>query len=239
VKAGAAWTLAGLSRLGETLKSMSDTRDAKALWAKLAASAPDDAARASLQARLEPWQRARLWQASASGYRLPPGRGRLMSRILRATSVVALSLVFTACAHANHAQDELAIRQLVAVQTEAWNRQDATAWSADYVPDADFINIRGTVFAGREQIAQRHAAIFDTIFKGTHAEVTVRKLVFLGDDVAVVDTTHVVTHYQGLPPGVQATEPGLLRTQMRYVMQRTDGRWWIVAGQNTDEKPTP
>jgi len=162
-----------------------------------------------------------------------------MSRILRAASIVVLSLVFTACAHADHAQDELAIRQLVSVQTEAWNRQDATAWTADYIPDADFVNIVGTVFTGREEIAQRHAAIFNTVFKGSHAEVTVRKLVFLGEDVAVVDTTHKVTNYQGLPPGVQATEPGLLRTQMKYVMQRVDGQWRIVAGQNTDEKPKP
>ncbi|ATB28176.1 hypothetical protein [Melittangium boletus] len=74
VKAGLAWTLVGLGKptadrvwgvavssdpaavdqLGETLKSKGDTRGAKALWAKLAASAPDYAARASLQAKLEP-----------------------------------------------------------------------------------------------------------------------------------------------------------------------------------------
>src|SRR6218665_1971312 len=74
VKAGLAWTLVGLGKptadrvwgvavssdpaagdqLGETLKSKGHTRGAKALWAKLAASAPDYAARASLQAKLEP-----------------------------------------------------------------------------------------------------------------------------------------------------------------------------------------
>ncbi|MBM7113974.1 SgcJ/EcaC family oxidoreductase [Archangium primigenium] len=162
-----------------------------------------------------------------------------MSRILRATSLVALSLLFTACAHADRAQDELSIRQMVAAQTEAWNRQDAAAWTADFVADADFVNIVGTPFAGRQQIEERHAAIFNSLFKGSHAEVTVRRLVFLGEDAAVVDTTHNVTQYQGLPPGVQATEPGLLRTQMKYVLQRIDGTWRIVAGQNTDEKPRP
>ena len=73
VKAGLAWTLVGLAKptadrvwgvavssdpaavdaLGEALKAKGDTKGARALWAKLAASAPDYAARASLQAKLE------------------------------------------------------------------------------------------------------------------------------------------------------------------------------------------
>jgi tetratricopeptide (TPR) repeat protein len=73
VKAGLAWTLVGLGKptaervwgvavssdpaavdkLGETLKAKGDAKGAKALWTKLAASAPDYAASASLQAKLE------------------------------------------------------------------------------------------------------------------------------------------------------------------------------------------
>ncbi len=137
------------------------------------------------------------------------------------------------------AEDEATLRQMVDVQTAAWNGGDAAAWSKDFVPDADFINIVGTVFEGREQIEQRHAAIFATLFKGSQARVTVRRIAFLDADTAVVDTTHEVTAYAGLPPGVQATEPGLLRTQMRYVMKRSEGQWRIAFGQNTDVKPRP
>jgi tetratricopeptide (TPR) repeat protein len=72
VKAGLAWTLVGLGKptadrvwgvavgsdpaavdqLGEALKAKGDLKGAKALWSKLAASSPDYAARASLQAKL-------------------------------------------------------------------------------------------------------------------------------------------------------------------------------------------
>ncbi|HYO58906.1 tetratricopeptide repeat protein [Archangium sp.] len=72
VKAGLAWTLVGLGKptadrvwgvavgsdpaavdqLGETLKAKGDAKGAKALWTKLAASAPDYAAKASLQTKL-------------------------------------------------------------------------------------------------------------------------------------------------------------------------------------------
>ena len=72
VQAGLAWTLVGLGKptadrvwgvavggnpaavdqLGETLKAKGDMKGAKALWTKLAASAPDYAAKAALQAKL-------------------------------------------------------------------------------------------------------------------------------------------------------------------------------------------
>ncbi len=137
------------------------------------------------------------------------------------------------------AEDEAALRKLVAEQTVAWNRQDAVAWSKDFAPDAEFINILGTVFKGRADIEKRHASIFETLFKGSRSEVTVSKVLFLGADVAVVDMEHRVTGYAGLPPGVQPTEPGVLRTRMRYVLQKVGGSWRIAAGQNTDVKPAP
>ncbi|UQA63926.1 SgcJ/EcaC family oxidoreductase [Polyangium aurulentum] len=136
-------------------------------------------------------------------------------------------------------QNEASLRKLVAEQTEAWNRHDAAAWSKDFAPDAEFINIVGTVFSGREEIEKRHAAVFASVFKESRTEVTVRKIRLVPPNVAVVDTDHVVTGYTGLPPGVQATEPGVLRTRMRYVVKQTDGTWSIVAGQNTDMKPMP
>lgn len=157
--------------------------------------------------------------------------------------VGVLSLVlFPGAARADkaHGQDEAAIRQVVAAQAEAWNRHDATAWSKDFAPDADFVNIVGTVFQGREEIEKRHAGIFASIFKTSRTQVTVRRIVFLGPDVAIVDTDHEVTGHGGLPPGVQnSDESGTLRTRMKYVMKKAKGAWQIAAGQNTDVKPAP
>ncbi|AEI67782.1 YybH family protein [Corallococcus macrosporus] len=153
--------------------------------------------------------------------------------------LVPLLLLASACATTGTAPAEAGIHQLLKDQTEAWNRQDAVAWSRDFAPDAAFINIVGTVFEGRDEIQQRHAGIFATIFKGSQSQVTVRKLQFIQGDLAIVDTTHEVTGHPGLPPGVQDTEPGVLRTQMRYVVKHVDGQWRILAGQNTDVKPRP
>ena len=184
-----------------------------------------------------------LAHASSLGH---DGRMRQDAHLPLATCVLfALTLLPVAASArdtGSPSADEAAIRKLVAEQTEAWNRHDATAWSKDFAPDADFINIFGGVFQGRAEIEKRHADIFLTLFKDSHTEVTVRRLVFLGKakDVAVVDTDHVVTGYGELPPTVRPSgEPAALRTRMKYVMQKVKGRWLIVAGQNTDVKPRP
>ena len=168
-----------------------------------------------------------------------------MHTFARIPAVLAVVLSFClaspvqAQAAPGHARDEVSLRKLVAEQTEAWNRHDAAAWSKDFAPEAEFINIVGTVFSGREEIEKRHASVFASVFKDSRSEVTVRKILFVAPYVAVVDTEHVVTGYTGLPPGVQATEPGVLRTRMRYVLKLSGGKWLIVAGQNTDVKPAP
>ncbi|MFL5353462.1 SgcJ/EcaC family oxidoreductase [Archangium sp.] len=168
-----------------------------------------------------------------------------MNPFLRIVAATALALSFCVAPPARaegargQSKEEAVLRQLVAEQAEAWNRHDAAAWSKDFAPDADFINIVGSVFRGRAEIEQRHAFVFARVFKESHTQVTVSQVRFLEPGVAVVDMEHVVTGYTGLPPGVQPTEPGVLRTRMRFVMKRTGGRWWIVAGQNTDVKPAP
>jgi len=163
-----------------------------------------------------------------------------------AVAVLLLTLVLSAPAQADapkgdtHAQDEVALRKLVANQAEAWNRHDAAAWSKDFALDADFVNIVGTVLSGKQEIQERHALIFEKLFKLSQTRVTVRHIVFPSPDVAIVDMAHEVTGYTALPPGVQATSPGVLRTLMKFVLTRTrDGDWKILAGQNTDIKPAP
>jgi len=168
------------------------------------------------------------------------------SVFLNVVALLSLTVVLPSLAHADapkghsREKDEAALRKLVAEQTDAWNRHDAAAWCKDFAPDAEFINIVGMVLTGKEEIQKRHAAIFEKIFKDSRTTVTVRRIVFPSPDVAIVDMVHEVTGYGALPPGVQATEPGLLRTQMKFVLGRTkDGSWKILAAQNTDVKPAP
>jgi uncharacterized protein (TIGR02246 family) len=152
--------------------------------------------------------------------------------------VLALSpLSSTAGAPEGQAQDEAALRELVARQAEGWNRSDAAAWSRDFAPDADFVNIVGMVFSGRAEIEKRHAFVLANVFKGSRTRVTVRKLSFPRPGLALLETEHEVTQFSMLPPGIQPTEPGVLRTRMKYVLTREQAGWQIIAGQNTAVNP--
>jgi uncharacterized protein (TIGR02246 family) len=137
------------------------------------------------------------------------------------------------------ADAEADIRALIAGQAEAWNRHDAKAWASPFLPSAEFINILGTPFSGKPAIEGITARIFATIFKDSRDSVTVRKIVWVSPELAIVHYEHAVSGYTALPPGIQPSETGadgkgVLRTLMVYVLQRgKDGKWSIVNGQNT------
>lgn len=137
------------------------------------------------------------------------------------------------------AADEDQIRGLLAEQTDAWNRGDATAWARDFSPDADFINILGMHFHDREQVEKRHAELFRSIFKGSQLAVTVWKVRVLSPISAVAETVHELKGYARLPPAIRPTDPqGLLRTRMKYVFVKASGQWVIVSAQNTAVAPS-
>jgi uncharacterized protein (TIGR02246 family) len=134
---------------------------------------------------------------------------------------------------------EAEIRTLIANQAAAWNRHDAKAWASPFQPAAEFINILGTPFSGKPAIEEITTRIFASIFKDSRDSVTVRKIVFVSPELAIVHYEHAVSGYTALPPGIQPSEmdaagKGVLRTLMVYVLQRGgDGQWTIVNGQNT------
>jgi uncharacterized protein (TIGR02246 family) len=134
--------------------------------------------------------------------------------------------------------DEAAIREIVAAQAASWNRQDATAWSACFDDDAEFITIAGRLVRGKRDIETSHGAIFASVYRASHVTVTIRRTAFLGPDVALVDTDHALRGYDALPPGISPSDDdGTLRTRMRYVLQRRGRAWLIVAAQNTAIAP--
>lgn len=126
------------------------------------------------------------------------------------------------------------IRRLLADQVAGWNAADAEAWGEHLAEDADFINILGMHFRGRQAAVQRHAELFDTAFKGSRLGMDVDRIRHLGRSAAVAETTLRLSGYRRLPPGIHPTTgDGTLRTRMTYVFAHEGGRWRIVLAQNT------
>jgi uncharacterized protein (TIGR02246 family) len=139
------------------------------------------------------------------------------------------------------ARDEAALRKIIDDQNEAWRRHDAAAWSKDFAEDVDTVTVTGKRLSDRAGVEQNIAALFNGPFKHASNVETVRELVFVTRDVAILDTDQEVTGYDALPPGVQPTDPvtGKLVVRMKYVCRKDNGAWKIVSAQNTDVKPPP
>jgi uncharacterized protein (TIGR02246 family) len=134
---------------------------------------------------------------------------------------------------------DIAIRKILKAQTIAWNQDNAQAWVQDFSEDADFINIIGTHFNGQAETQKRHAALFSGIFRNSHLEVEVWKVRQLSPTAVIAETVQTLRGYDALPPGVEPTEPGVLRTRMKYVFEKQGRDWRIVSAQNTAIHPKP
>lgn len=156
--------------------------------------------------------------------------------LLRALATLAVMSHCFAIALSLHSGESL-LRVILREQEEAWNRGDGNAFAKAFTEDSDFVNVRGDVFHGRAEIAARHSAIFSGPFKGSHLSLAIRRLTFLGSDVALIETDHELTNFQRMAPGIAATAPGVLRTHMKYVAVKRNGEWALVAAQNTAVSP--
>jgi uncharacterized protein (TIGR02246 family) len=129
-------------------------------------------------------------------------------------------------------KDRAAADAIAAALTTAWNAGDATAFARQFTADADFVNIFGTHVVGRDEIAQLHRQIFDTIYKGSRNTFTAEEVRSLGDHAAVA---HVRAHLH-VPSGPLTGE---IETLATAVIVREGHHWLIAAFQNTRIQATP
>ena len=71
------------------------------------------------------------------------------------------------------ADDERAIRAVIAKLEAAWNASDSGAFTAPMVETVDFISVLGDRYNGREIVERGHRHIFDTIYKDSRVAYTI------------------------------------------------------------------
>jgi ketosteroid isomerase-like protein len=163
-----------------------------------------------------------------------------MNRIVAAgMSLAAMALSFVACLLAEPNNEE-AVRQVVSGFVDAWNHHDMEAFGKLFTPDADFVNVAGAWWQGREAIQMHHAYSHGTIpadtqgeplpyygiFKTSTLRFTQMDVRFLRKDVAVV---HVSMELLG-----DTRTPNPRHSTATFVLTRHDGKWLIAAAQNTE-----
>ena len=130
-----------------------------------------------------------------------------------------------------------AIADLVAAETATWAAKDAAGYASGYSEDAVFIGPTAGILAGRDAIRQQHAFLFSGPFAGSTQTITVTRVKFLTGTIAIVDQNVALTGYAFLPGALRPTEPGVVRTIVRWVIEKRGGTWEIIAQQMTGVPP--
>jgi uncharacterized protein (TIGR02246 family) len=133
------------------------------------------------------------------------------------------------------AADEAAIRELEQSFNAAWDRHDPEGLSESLVDDAQFITVNGawtTSRAGfRDLMARLHGATGP--FRASKRRTPEIQVRFLSPDIAIMHSRFWISG-EVLHDDLSQSDRESVGLR---VVHRIDGRWRIVATQNTDVRP--
>lgn len=131
-------------------------------------------------------------------------------------------LALTSSLSALDTTDRNAIHNIVEHVTHAWNAHQGRGFADHYASDADFVNIFGMTFLGRQEIEDRHIEILKTFLKGSIFEVTGLRLREAKSDVVIAQVHWKVTNIQKPMEGV-----------FTHTFVKNKDEWEITSSQNT------
>ncbi len=128
------------------------------------------------------------------------------------------------------------VKSVVASLAESWNRHDMMAFAAAFAANADFVNVIGMHWQGRQEIEAKHTLTHRTIFRNSTLQVIDQSVRFLSPRIALA---HVSTELKGAESLRERVAPETRRALMSCVLVKEADRWLITAAHNTDIVPVP
>lgn len=126
------------------------------------------------------------------------------------------------------AEDDRAIRKVLADYDAAWNSHNMKALDEVFREDAEFINVVGMHWRGRPAIIAAHAAFHATIFKDVGMKTDEIALRPLGADIVIAVVTQTQDTFT-TPSGEVVQKH---QNKLSYVFTKAGGDWRIAHGQN-------
>ena len=111
---------------------------------------------------------------------------------------------------------------------DTWNVHDMDAMATLFCEDADFVNVIGMRFKGRQEIEAAHRELHKDRFAKTEIKQLLTSVSYLASDIAVAHVRWEMTS----DPATGVT--GLRRGMMTHLLVRKNGEWRFRAIQNTD-----
>ena len=132
---------------------------------------------------------------------------------------------------AQNAGDRDAVMNLVNGFDTAWNKHDMSAFGTLFADDAEFVNVVGMWWRGRDAIQAAHTHTHATFLKDSVLEWNVASLKFLAPDVALVHVEWRMTGHREPSGAIGMPRKGILV----LVTVKSAIGWRIAAGQNTND----
>ncbi|WP_228539763.1 SgcJ/EcaC family oxidoreductase [Nocardia sp. XZ_19_385] len=111
---------------------------------------------------------------------------------------------------------------------DAWDRNDADAYGAQFTEDATYATYVGSYYEGRADIVNSHKALFAKFLEGSKLANSYLGIRFLSPDAAIV--TGRGDDYTGDAPAE------LSKVQTYTLVRQADGQWRVAAFHNTQRK---
>jgi uncharacterized protein (TIGR02246 family) len=115
--------------------------------------------------------------------------------------------------------------------TESWNHHDMNALANLYAKDADFVNVIGMWWRGRDEILREHVTLHNGRMKQTTLATETPVIRLLAPNVAVAHAKWELRGDAGAP-GWKVGE--VRRGILSHVLVKQADGWKIVSTQNTD-----
>lgn len=122
------------------------------------------------------------------------------------------------------------VKQVVHAFAECWNRHDMAAFARLFAPDAEFVNVVGLWWKGREQIKAAHEHTHATMFRNSRLTISEVGVRFPQPDLALARANWTLEGHVAPDGAALPARTGLLLN----VLQRDGAGWAIIDSQNTD-----
>jgi ketosteroid isomerase-like protein len=165
---------------------------------------------------------------------------RKISTVLAAVAVLTSLFANRLPAAQNDAED---VRKVVAGFATAWNRHDLDAFGKLFAPDADFINVAGVLWTGRQSIQAQHAyshGVIPANSSGFSEEDRRHYGIFKNStltfdqiDVRLLRKEIAIAHVNWELLGDDRTQNSR-RGVLTFVLTRQNVGWLIASAQNTE-----
>jgi uncharacterized protein (TIGR02246 family) len=129
-------------------------------------------------------------------------------------------------------KDELAIQKVIQFYTNSWNQHGGKDFASVYAENADFVNIYGVKFSGKDEIEARHIKILQTFLKDSKLEILDTSLREIQPGVVIASVRWRLEGYRS--PSSDLNQPGETRDGIfTQVFVNSNNQWEITASQNT------